>query len=118
MRSATHTDGLRHSDICNLRFEPALSIKDLNSLVPLIGHVNVASSVSGDRMRNVELTGAGASRAPRQQEPAVSIELRDPRVRPVTIGNEDVPFAIECDVAWTDELIACTARARRGSRSA
>src|SRR6476661_1710431 len=108
MRSAADADRHGHAHAGDLRFELAVAVENLNALVTLIDNVDIPLCVGRDRMRQVELTGIGAARAPRQEKPAVAIELRDPRVRSMAVGDENVPVAIECYVARADELIAST----------
>src|SRR5580765_2221082 len=63
-------------------------------------------------MGDVKLPRIGAARAPRQQEPAVAIELRDARIGAMAVSDEDVPLAVKRYVARADELVACPSGAR------
>ena len=94
------------------------AIEHLNALVTLVRDVDIALGVGGKRMGRVELPSVGSSRSPREEESSVPVELRDACVRSVTVGDEDVAFAVPGDVARTGELVTGAASARRSPSSA
>ena len=95
-----------HADVRDLRLEHAGVVEDLDALVPLVGDVDVAGRVDGDRVRRVELPRLRSARAPRREESAVLVELRDARVGAVAVGDEDVALGVPGHVARPVELIA------------
>ncbi len=84
-------DAKRHgrSDVGVLRFESAVVVENLNSLVAAVGRIHVPFRVDGNRRHGTEHAGSGAFRAPRLDEHALAVEFCDARVAH-PVGHKDV----------------------------
>src|SRR5205814_1653198 len=78
--------------------------------------IDIALCVDGNRVCRAEETRLGSSRAPRLDEDALAVELRDARVAHA-VGDEDVACCVPGDVHWTVEHVALSARAGKATAS-
>src|SRR5207248_11005909 len=86
-----------------------------------VGDVDVALRVERDAAQRVELPGVGAALAPRLDEVAVFVELRDARVARAhrdAVGDVDVALFIPGDARGADEAVARDSRSWRSGRTA
>ena len=90
---------------------PLLS-KTLDALISRVSDIDVALCVDGNGARGGELSGLGASLAPRLDEPAGLVELRDALIADA-VGSEDVALRIPRDVRRTVEDVLRRADTRR-----
>ena len=74
----------------------------LDSVVALVGHVDVPSTVNRNPTGFVKLAAAAAYGAPLAYEPTVAIE----NLHPCTplVGHEDVPGPVDSYSTWTNQL--------------
>src|SRR5712692_4077352 len=89
MSSRSNAQRPGRADVAVLGLEVSIVVEDLNSIVCSIGHIHHALGVHLKGMYGVELTRRRSTLAPRLDELAHLVELRDPRVA-VSIGDEDV----------------------------
>src|SRR5216684_1082823 len=82
--------------------EIAIGIKDLDAMVRAITNINIVVEVDGDRVWQVELTGAGTLRSPRLHPVAVLVDFGDTRVD-VTVSDVDVALRVPGDIGRLTE---------------
>ena len=81
--------------------ELAVLVENLHAIVPAVAHIDApAHRIGGDAVHRIEITrtrlGRGALLAPRQDELAVPIELRDTRAV-VAVGHEQAAVGEPCE---------------------
>src|ERR1700722_10218913 len=111
MLSGSDANRSRIPYICDLGFEVAIAVKDLNSLVCRVRHIDIALRIHGDSVNRVELARAVSSRSPGLNELSILIKLGGSRIAK-TVGNIDVPGGIPRDVGGALENIALCAGSR------
>src|SRR5207247_5179296 len=102
-------------DVRYLRFERALAVEHLDAVVACVGNVDVAGCVAGDPADAFELALAGPRLAPRLEEVAVLVELRDAVVRSKPVSTVDVAGAMPRHIGRPIEAVPVDPDSRRST---
>src|SRR2546428_5139577 len=116
MGSRSNAQRPGRADVPVLSLEVTVVVEDLNSIVRPIGHIHHALGIDLKGMDRVELARRRSTLAPRLDELAHLVELRDSRVA-VSIGDEDVAGRVPRHIGRPIEVVAWdTHSLRRGGR--